>query len=76
MARTRFTTSDGVHPGAGGGSERAPLGNGSFPEVELQAPKLRFADRADVISIDGDTVTITDYKTGEPDPQHADQLRI
>lgn len=59
---------------AGGG--RGPLGPGSYPEIELRAPQLRFFGRVDLLSVGTGQVTITDYKTGQPDPQHVDQLRI
>lgn len=54
---------------------RTPLLAGSHPEVELRAPSLRFVGRADLLAIRSDGVVITDYKTGEPDPHHAEQLR-
>lgn len=57
------------------GTGRGPLAPGSYPEQELRAPALRFFGRADVLAVRNDGVTITDYKTGEPDPHHADQLR-
>jgi hypothetical protein len=59
---------------AGGG--RGPLGPGSYPEIELRAPQLRFFGRVDRLSVQADQVTITDYKTGQPNPHHADQLRL
>jgi hypothetical protein len=59
---------------AGGG--RGSLGPGSYPEIELRAPQLRFFGRVDLLSVQADQVTITDYKTGQPDPHHADQLRM
>lgn len=58
------------------GGGRGPLGPGSYPEIELRAPQLRFVGRVDLLSVQTDQVTITDYKTGKPDPYHADQLRI
>jgi hypothetical protein len=55
--------------------ERSPLVEGSHPEVELRVPELRFVGRADLVTVDEGGCTITDYKTGEPDRHHADQLR-
>jgi hypothetical protein len=55
---------------------RAPLAPGSHPEVELVSRELRFVGRADLVTIDQDTCTITDYKTGSSDARHTDQLRI
>jgi hypothetical protein len=54
---------------------RAPLANGSHPEVEMRAPGLRLAGRADVITVVDGGCDITDYKTGAPNSHHADQLR-
>ena len=54
---------------------RGPLREGSHPEVELRVPELKFAGRADLVTIDETGCSITDYKTGSPDPHHADQIR-
>lgn len=56
-------------------TERFPLVEGSHPEVELRAPELRLAGRADLLTVTKEGCEITDYKTGESDPHHADQLR-
>jgi len=56
-------------------THRRSLMEGSNPEVELRAPELKFAGRADLITIDETGCSITDYKTGAPDPHHADQIR-
>jgi hypothetical protein len=55
---------------------RAPLGNGSHPEVTLEARDLRLAGRADLITIADGGCAIVDYKTGAPDEHHAAQLRM
>lgn len=54
---------------------RMPLGEGSHPEVELRAAELGFVGRVDLLTIHSGACTVTDYKTGAPDPHHADQLR-
>ena len=76
IARTLFqpgseTVGDESSPGA-----RGPLSLGFHPEVELRAPELRLAGRADLVTVEEDACEITDYKTGSPDPHHADQLRL
>jgi hypothetical protein len=53
---------------------RVPLGDGSHPEIELRAQQLRFVGRADLLTLDPGSCTITDFKTGTPNPHHADQL--
>jgi hypothetical protein len=55
--------------------QRRPLGDGSYPEVELRVPELRFGGRADLLTIDDGACTITDYKTGVPNAHHAEQVR-
>jgi PD-(D/E)XK nuclease superfamily len=55
---------------------RGPLPAGSYPEAVLQAPDLRLAGRADLLTITADGCEIADYKTGAPDPRHADQVRL
>lgn len=55
--------------------QRGPLGDGSYPEVELRAPELRFGGRADLLTISSGACTITDYKTGVPDTHHAEQVK-
>jgi CRISPR/Cas system-associated exonuclease Cas4 (RecB family) len=66
----------GLSPARRADRDRGPLVSGSYAEVELHAPRLRFVGRADLLSISDVAIEITDYKTGEPDPRHADQLRI
>ena len=55
---------------------RAALGQGSHPEVRLEAPELRLVGRADLITIADDRCAIIDYKTGASDEHHAEQLRM
>jgi PD-(D/E)XK nuclease superfamily len=56
--------------------DRLPLPKGTHPEVELRVPALRFTGRADLLSLEDDACTLTDYKTGSPDPHHIQQLRL
>ena len=75
MVRTPFQ-SVGDGPSGGDAGRRGALTPGFYPEVELRAPELRLAGRADLLHIERDGCDITDYKTGSPDPHHADQLRV
>jgi hypothetical protein len=76
VARTPFQSAgsgmDSDHLTAG----RRAVPEGFHPEIELTAPSLRLAGRLDLLKIEGDACEITDYKTGTPDPHHADQLRF
>lgn len=78
LARTRLTTSPQRSawrteggPAAGGG----PLANGTYPELSLRARSIRWKGRVDLLLLDGSRCSITDYKTGERDDDHAFQLR-
>ncbi len=66
----------GPRPEGEAGGRRGPLGPGSYPEIELRARQLRFFGRVDLLSVQSDQVTLTDYRTGQPDSHHADQLRL
>jgi len=76
IARTRFQPATETVGGESSAAGRGPLSLGFHPEVELRAPELRLAGRADLVTVEEDACEITDYKTGSPDPHHADQLRL
>lgn len=57
-------------------AKRFPAREGDHPERELIADALRLKGRVDLLSIDADGATITDFKTGVEDPAHHDQLRL
>lgn len=73
LSRSQFVLS-GVRPAVRG--ESAGISNGSHAELELRAPELQWAGRADLVTVSGSEIRITDYKTGAPSPDHAQQLRI
>jgi hypothetical protein len=62
--------------GEGAGGRRGPLGFGYHPEVELAPDGLAWVGYADAILLAPDRCEIIDYKTGEPSPAHAEQLRL
>jgi hypothetical protein len=55
---------------------RRPLAHGVYPEVELQAPRIRWKGKADLLVITDESCDITDFKTGAPDETHAFQVQI
>lgn len=57
-------------------SDTKGLSDGSYAELELRAPDLQWAGRADLVTLSPSGIRITDYKTGAPSPDHAQQLRI
>lgn len=75
IARTTITPVELPSPSTTESTQPGPLSNGSHPEVDLRAPKLRFAGRADLVTITNDGCVITDYKTGTPHEGHAEQVR-
>ena len=52
------------------------LPDGSYTEMTLTSSELGMTGRADLVTLTGSDVHIVDYKTGEPSPDHADQLRM
>lgn len=56
-------------------SERRALGVGAHPEVELVADDLRLHGRIDLLVVAATHAEITDFKTGDADPSHVQQLR-
>lgn len=75
VTRLRFTAA-GPPRDRNHGSVSGPASEGSYTEIELRAPQLRFVGRADMLSVRDDAITVIDYKTGEPDPHHVEQLQI
>lgn len=68
----------GAHAGASGGGQhrRRPVGPGAHPEVDVMAEDLRLWGRIDLVTVEGSAVVITDFKTGQPDASHDDQVRL
>lgn len=58
------------------GAKRSALGLGFHAEVELAPAGLDWVGVADAIKVGPQTCEIIDYKTGEEDPGHSEQLRI
>jgi hypothetical protein len=57
------------------GSEyRQPIGAGAHPEVQLVAEELRLRGQIDLLAVDANSVEITDFKTGDEDSAHLQQL--
>jgi hypothetical protein len=75
VARTTLIPVSPVPRVNGVQAARMPMREGSYPEIELRSPELRFVGRADLLTIEHGTCSITDFKTGAADPHHADQLR-
>ena len=81
LSRTTFAPntragSGSVRVGVGGISRRRALGEGSHAEVSLIADDLRVLGRVDLLTLEANTVSIIDYKTGAESQGHQDQLRL
>ncbi|MEX2374327.1 MAG: PD-(D/E)XK nuclease family protein [Dehalococcoidia bacterium] len=59
-----------------GTSTSEALHDGEWSEVELRPSGFAWRGIADHIAVEGDSVTISDYKTGEPDPSHRNQVEL
>jgi hypothetical protein len=57
-----------------GEPRRQPLGYGRHSEVWLAPESIPVVGRADLIRLDEQECEIVDYKTGEPDASHSEQL--
>src|SRR5690606_16498242 len=68
----RPSGASGTVPSTADPSMRYPARTGDHPEKELVAEKLRLKGRIDLLSVDGNGVRITDFKTGAEDPAHHD----
>ncbi len=55
---------------------RAPLTNGTYPEVELRAKSIGWKGKADLLILADDACEITDFKTGAADEAHKFQVRV
>lgn len=76
MARTRFLPASFEPEAEASLSKRGPLPEGTYPEVELFSPDLRLMGRVDRLKVSEAGCEVTDYKTGAPDPHHAEQVRF
>lgn len=49
--------------------------DGSYPERQIRSASLGFSGRIDLLTVARSTVQVVDYKTGDADPGHQEQLR-
>ena len=55
---------------------RLPVTSGAHWEQELSAEALRLTGRIDLLVLDDNDVAVVDFKTGDEDPAHVDQVRL
>jgi hypothetical protein len=73
---TEVEENQGEGRGGGGPRRRSPVGVGAHPEVDVAADELRLWGRIDLVTVDKSGVTLTDYKSGQENPAHDDQVRL
>lgn len=56
--------------------KRLPATSGTHSEREVCAEDLRLTGRIDLLVVDHTDVTVVDFKTGDEDPGHVDQVRL
>jgi len=56
--------------------KRTPLSDGTYSEVELRDPNLKWRGLVDLLEVDGAACTITDIKTGEKSEAHKAQIMV
>lgn len=74
-AGRRSSDGEASTPGKGKPT-RLPAGPGTHAEREVWADALRLTGRIDLLVIDDADVTVVDFKTGEEDSGHDDQVRL
>lgn len=55
-------------------TQRAPLGTGTFVEIDLQDSLAKWRGRIDILDVDESGCAITDLKSGVPSDEHKEQL--
>lgn len=55
---------------------RRPLGNGTYPELDVRAKSLGWKGKIDLLVLGNDACEITDFKTGAADDKHKFQVRV
>lgn len=61
---------------SGQAHKRLPVTSGTRSEREVCAEELRLTGRIDLLVVDDKDVAVVDFKTGDEDPGHADQVRL
>jgi len=56
--------------------KRLPVTSGTHSEREVCAEELRLTGRIDLLVVDDKDVAVVDFKTGDEDHGHADQVRL
>jgi len=56
--------------------ERQVLRDGSYAEIELRVPSMHWHGFVDILTLSESKCEIVDFKTGEPSPEHEEQIRI
>ena len=55
---------------------RSPLNEGTYAEIELRVERLHWHGFVDILTVSQSNCEIIDFKTGEPRPEHEEQVRV
>ena len=55
---------------------RGPLHNGTYTEIEVKAPSIEWHGFIDLLTLADSRCEIVDFKSGQPVPEHEEQLKI
>ncbi|MGH9908148.1 MAG: PD-(D/E)XK nuclease family protein [Pyrinomonadaceae bacterium] len=55
---------------------RSALNEGTYAEIELRVAKMRWHGFVDILTLLESNCEIVDFKTGDPTPEHEDQVRV
>lgn len=61
---------------SGQAPKRLPATSGTYLEREVRAEELRLMGRIDLLVVDDSDVAVIDFKTGDEDPGHTEQVRL
>ncbi len=75
MSRRRYSSGE-ISAGGKSKSSRLPAAPGTHAEREVCADALRLTGRIDLLVVDDEDVTVVDFKTGDEDAAHDDQVRL
>lgn len=55
---------------------RVALNEGTYAEIELRVAKMQWHGFVDMLTVSESNCEIVDFKTGEPTPEHEEQVRV
>lgn len=75
LSQVRFSSAS-ARLGRSETSHRGPLIRGVFSELLLRARRIRWKGKVDLLVVDDSGCEIVEFKTGQANPSHSEQLRM